>query len=99
MNAKSIEKEPELQQVLWACYQYWQSETSLPLGERVICYSWVLRTYEDRFHNKFHQSKLQRLTKDGFLSQEDVSRSKRRRYYKIIAPDQVETHLRKWGLY
>jgi hypothetical protein len=99
MNTKSIEKELELQQVLWACYQYWQNETSLSPSERVICYSWILRTYEDRFHNKFHQSKLQRLTKDGFLSQEDVSRSTRRRYYKIVAPDQVENLLRKWELY
>lgn len=99
MSAKGIENESELQHVLWACYQHWQSESSLPPSERVICYSWVLPPYEDRFHTKFHQSKLRRLTKDGFLSQEDVSRSGRRRYYKITDPDQVANLLRKWGLY
>jgi len=97
MRSKGIENEPELQRILWACYNYWQSESSLPSSERVICYSWVLRPYKDRFGVKFHQSKLRRLTELGFLSPVDVSRGGRRCYYKIGDPDQVDNLLKKWG--
>lgn len=93
-----IENNPELQQVLWACYKYWQGE-SLPTHERVICYSWVIKLYEERFGAKFHQSRLRRLTELGFLKEDDTSRGGRRRYYKIIDPNRGDNLLRKWNLH
>ncbi len=89
MRADEFEKDLELQQVLWACYEYWQGET-LPPRERVICYSWVVRVYEDRFGTKFHHSKLRHLAKLGFLKEDSTSRGGQRRYYKIVEPDHVE---------
>ena len=97
MRADEIEDYPELQRVFWACYKYWQGE-SLPPGERIICYSWVLHLYEDKFGTKFHQSRLRQLAKFGFLKQDHTSRSGRRRYYKIVDPDRVDVLLRKWNL-
>ena len=97
MKADEIENEPELQQVLWACYKYWQNE-SLPAHERVVCYSWIVGLYNERFGAKFHPSKLHHLTKLGFLKEDDTSRSGHRRYYKITNPDQVNELLMKWGL-
>jgi hypothetical protein len=96
--ADRIENNTELQQVLWACYKYWQSEESSPPDERVVCYKWVLRVYEDRFGSKFHQSKLRRLVTLGFLERDDTSRREHRRYYKVIDPDRVEILLTKWDL-
>ena len=97
MRVNEIENDLELQQVLWACYKYWQGE-SLPPDERIICYSWVRRLYEDRFGTKFHQSKLGRLAKLGFLEKGDTARSGNRRYYKIADPNRVDDLLRKWNL-
>ena len=97
MEVNEIEEDLELQRILWACYKYWQSESS-PTEERGICYKWVLGTYEDRFHTKFHQYRLRRLAKLGFLKQDDTSRAGNRRYYKIIDPDRVSELLRKWNL-
>lgn len=92
-----IEKDRELQQVLWACYKYWQDEP-LPPKERAICYSWVVRVYESRFDIKFHPSRLRRLEKLGFLKRNVTSRSGHRRYYKIVEPDRVAELLRGWNL-
>lgn len=97
MTVNEIEKAPELQQVLWACYKYWQSE-SLPPDERAICYSWVVRLYQDRFGVRFHQYKLRRLTELGFLKEDDTSRGGHRRYYKILDPNRVADLLVKWSL-
>ena len=97
MRVNEIENDPELQRVLWACYKYWQGE-SLPPHKRAICYSWVRRLYENRFGTKFHQSRLRRLAKLGFLKQDVASRGGNRRYYKIIDPDRVDDLLRKWNL-
>jgi len=97
MRVEEIENNPELQRVLWACYKYWQGE-SLPPRERVICYGWILRLYEDKFGVRFHQSRLGQLAKLGFLEQADTSRGGRRRYYKIVDPDRVDALLRKWNL-
>lgn len=97
MRVNEIENDLELQQVLWACYKYWQGE-SLPPDERIICYSWIRRLYEDRFGAKFHQSKLGRLAKLGFLKKGDTARSGNRRYYKIADPNRVDDLLRKWNL-
>lgn len=97
MRVDELEKDSELQQVLWACYEYGQGEKPRPL-ERVICYSWVVRIYEDRFGTKFHHSKLRRLAKLGFLKKDDTSRGGRRRYYKMVEPGHVADLLRKWNM-
>jgi hypothetical protein len=97
MGADEIENDLELQRILWACYKYWQDE-SLPPHERTICYSWVIGPYEDKFDTKFHQSKLQRLAKLGFLKQDETSRGGGRRYYKIINPEEIDALLRKCSL-
>lgn len=97
MGPNEIEDDLELQRILWACYKYWDGE-SLPPQERIICYSWVLGPYEDRFGTKFHQSGLRRLTKLRFLEKDDTSRGGHRRYYKIVDPDRVGDLLRKWNL-
>ena len=98
MKMDAIECNPELQQVLWACYTYWKSET-LPVLERIICYSWVLPLYEGRFHKRFHQSKLHHLSKLGFLKPDATSRGGHRRYYSLVDPDRVRALLEKWSSY
>lgn len=97
MGANEIEEDLELQRILWACYKYWQGESSPP-DERDICYKWVLGTYENRFRTKFHQSRLRRLAKLRFLKQDDTSRTGHRCYYKIIDPNRVGELLSKWNL-
>jgi len=97
MKTREIENNSELQRVLWACYKYWEGESSPP-QERVICYSWVIGSYKDRFGTEFHQSKLYVLTKLGFLKQDDTARGGNRRYYKIVSPNQVGDLLKKWSL-
>ena len=97
MRVNEIESNVELQQVLWACYKYWEGE-SLPPHERIIYYSWVVRPYEERFGTEFHQSKLRRLASLGFLQQDDTSRGGNRRYYKIADPNGVASLLKKWKL-
>jgi hypothetical protein len=97
MKTDEIENEPELQQVLLACYKYWQDE-SLPANERVICYNWIVGLYSEKFGAKFHPSRLRHLIKLGFLKENDTSRGGHRRYYEIINPDQVHELLMKWGL-
>lgn len=97
MGADGIEDDVELQRILWACYEYWHAE-SLPHHERIICYNWILGPYKDRFGTTFHQSGLRRLTKLGFLKQDQTSRGGHRRYYKIADPDRLGELLRKWNL-
>ena len=92
-----IEGDVELQHVLWACYTYWGNEP-LPVQERSVCHRWVNNVYKDRFGTGFHQSKLRRLVKLGFLEPEEVSRGGNRRYYKIVEPDRVASLLRQWRL-
>jgi hypothetical protein len=95
MNVAEIEKSPELQRVLLACYEYWQGEP-LPLEQRSVCYSWVSGTHRQMFGSEFHPAKLYQLTKLGFLKQDDTSRGGHRRYYKIADPGLVESLARKW---
>jgi hypothetical protein len=97
MKVNEIENDPELQQILWACYKYWQGEPSPP-HKRSICYSWVVSVYEDRFGDKFHQSKLRRLESLGFMQQGDTSRGGSRRYYRLVDPNRVAELLEKWAL-
>jgi hypothetical protein len=97
MNVTEIERDPELQRVLWACYKWWQGDP-LPAHDRSVWYGWVIGPYKDRFGTQFHQSRLYRLTKLGFLKQDNTSRGGNRRYYKLVTPNQVGDLLRKWEL-
>ena len=98
MPTKEIEGNLELQQVLWACFDYWQTEESLPLQDRVICFNWVIDLYKKKFGTGFHQSRLQGLVKLGFLKPADVSRGGHRRYYTIIDPNRVNELLKQWDM-
>lgn len=90
-----INRDSELQRVLLACFEYWQTEP-LPVEKRVICYSWVVGTYKKMFGSEFHPSKLYQLTKLGFLMQDDSARGGNRRYYKIVNPTLVESIANQW---
>jgi len=95
MNVAEIERNPELQRVLLACYEYWQTEP-LPPEQRSVCFSWVSGTHRRMFGEEFHPAKLYQLTKLGFLKQDDTSRGGHRRYYKIVDPSLVELLASKW---
>lgn len=97
MGVNEIEEDLQLKRILWACYEYWHSE-SLPPNKRIICYHWVVGIYEEKFGDKFHQSRLRHLTKLKFLKQDDTSRRGHRRYYKIVDPNQLRDFFRKWNL-
>ncbi len=53
MSVNELEKDPELQHVLIACYEYWRSEP-VPPEERLICFSWVIGPYRKMFGAEFH---------------------------------------------
>jgi hypothetical protein len=57
----------------------------------------VSGTYRRMFGGEFHPAKLYRLTKLGFLTQDDTSRGGHRRYYRITNPALVEALVKKWG--
>lgn len=97
MQTDEIENNPELQQVLWACYQYWRTEAAPP-HERVICYKWVLGPYKNRFGKRFHNLKLHRLSELGFLEKEETARTGHRRYYRLADPEKISNLLGKWQL-
>lgn len=97
MTYNEIEMDSELQRVLWACYHY--CSISPPTDQRwSICYTWALHQYEDRFHDRFHQSKLKRLAKLGFLRAQDTSRAGKRRYYTLVNLEEIAALLKKWNL-
>jgi hypothetical protein len=89
--------EPELQRVLWACFAYWDTEPN-PLNKRAVCYSWVVRYYQNKFGGTFHQSRLQQLARLGLLAKDDTSRGGGRRYYRIDEPARVAELLRGCNL-
>ncbi|HEX9292933.1 MAG TPA: hypothetical protein VF873_04530 [Gemmatimonadales bacterium] len=91
-----IEAEPELQRVLSACYEVWKRE-NLPPDQRLLCYSWILPLYEDRFGKGFHPSRLAQLGTAGLLEKYVSTRNGARRYYKLSDPDRVESLLREWS--
>jgi hypothetical protein len=78
----------ELQRVLWACYHHWQNSPVEP-ANRLLCYTWVVYDHEQRFGVGFHQSRLQRLEKLGFLRQGYSVRGGSRRYYTLVDPTQI----------
>lgn len=97
MDTDALKNDPELQHILWACYEYWRQE-KLPVRQRAICYNWVIDVYKDRFDQRFHQSKLTKLARLGFLKKDYPTRAGSRRYYKIPAADQIEVLLKEWRL-
>ena len=97
MGTEEAKVSPELRQVLWACYMYWQGEP-VPPDERSICYGWIAGPYERKSGTSFHQSRLRQLVELGFLDQADVARGGYRRYYKIVDPDRIENLLKEWDL-
>lgn len=96
MTTADVEGEPELQQVLSACYEVWKSENA-PSDQRLLCYAWVLPHYEDRFGKGFHPSRLAQLGTAGLLEKYVSTRTGRRRYYKLPDPDHVGSLLSKWS--
>ena len=97
MGTEEVEVSPELQQVLWACYVYWQGEPSPP-DKRTIYYGWIAGPYEQKFGATFHQTRLRQLVNLGFLERVDVAGVRYRRYYKMVDPDRVAGLLREWDL-
>jgi hypothetical protein len=87
----------EIQRVLWACLTYWNAEPN-PVDQRAVCYSWVVRCFEDRFGGTFHQSRLQHLARLGLLTKDDTSRGGNRRYYRINDPAQLAEFLKGCNL-
>lgn len=97
LSLKETDLDTELRHVLWACHHYWQGESLSP-DQRVICYTWVRKPYEDRFGVSFHPSRLARLAKLGFLAKDDTARGGSRRYYKLVDPVHTQERLAEWGL-
>jgi hypothetical protein len=97
METTGIPNNLELQRILSACYDYWQTEP-LPPQKRAVCYSWVKRRYCARFGEGFHPSRLRQLARLGFLEKEGVSRGGSRRYYRIIDPVRLAALLRECSL-
>jgi len=97
MKPTDIENEPELQQILWACYECSQTDL-VAAGEGSVCYSSMIDSYKKKFRSEFHPAKLYWLTKLGFLKQAHASRGGNRRYYTITNRDRVLQLLKKWKL-
>jgi len=97
MKPVNISDDTELQRILWATFAYWK-EKDTPPTERLVCYSWILRKYKQRFKTEFHHSRLSQLEKLGFLEKSETSRAGHRRYYKIVNPERVTPLLTTWKL-
>ena len=96
--SKEALNDPELQRILLACLDYWNTE-QVPVNERAICFSWVARRYKARFGGTFRQSSLQELARLGVLAKDgDTSSGGHRRYYRIIDPAQMAEFCSKRGL-
>ena len=93
MKANQVHLGPELHRVLWAVFDYWNAEP-LPLEERSICYTWIVRRYQNKFDGPFHQSRLQELARLGLLEKDDAAHQGNRRYYKVSDPAQVAALLK-----
>lgn len=96
MSTNGIETERELQQILWACYDFWK-ESSRPPNEREIYYGWIIDRYKNKFGASFHQATLRRLITLGYLAAGDTARGGDRRYYKLVDPNKTANDLKSWG--
>lgn len=85
------------QHILWACYACLGNRAA-QFDEALVCYSWARERYMARFDGLFHQSRLDRLAKLGFLEKDISTRGGKRRYYKIVDPDRVQSLLQGWSL-
>ena len=97
MSIQEIVNEKELKRVLWACYNYWDNE-SKPIDKRVICYTWVLKEFKNRYDKVFDESEIIKLANHGILVEVDKSRDKNQIYYKLNNPAEVKEKLLIWGL-
>ena len=97
MNKEEVGKSPELQQVLWVCYECWKNETLAP-NDRVLCFSWLIDPYRKKFGTRFKPTDLYWLTKYGFLIQGETGKGGNRRYYKLADPDKTFELLQAWAL-
>lgn len=97
MNEIVLQRNIELQRILWSCYDYWSREP-VPQESRSICHSWVTGPYQDRFGDSFHQSRLRELARLGFLIPDDTSRGGKRRYYRLNQPERIADLLARLGL-
>ncbi len=96
--SNEILNDPELQRILVACLDYWNTEPVAP-AERFVCYTWVLRRYQARFGGTFHQSRLAELERLEVLAKDgDTSRGGHRRYYRIIDPFALAERLKGCNL-
>src|SRR5262245_31633540 len=97
MNEEARRRDPDIQRVLSPCYGYWSREM-VPPPERMICHSWAIDPYRERFGGTFHQAKLRRLANLGFLRQLYTVRGGSRRYHAIVNPERVAELLAESGL-
>jgi hypothetical protein len=86
--------DPELKEVLWACYDYWKN-MEYPEERRAICYAWVAPKYELRFKVRFQESKLSELAKRGLLELDEFSGGGNRRYYRLVDPERIRRLLQE----
>ena len=98
MNIHNLEDDRELQQVLWACYHYWD-DPALPPDERLFCHRWIVGPYVDRFGAPFAPDRLACLVDLNLLHRAGTSRRGDRRYYYLADPDRVRAWLEVWGLH
>jgi hypothetical protein len=82
MSAAISGEVSELQRVLGFCHECWEAQTG-PSDQRVVCYRWLERRYREAFGCTFHPTKLQQLTRLGFLERAEVVRGGARRYYRL----------------
>jgi restriction system protein len=83
-----FDEDPELLQILQACYECWSRE-SVPPDQRAVCHSWIAGPYEKLFGKTFHQGRLRKLARLGLLKEDYTTRGGHRRYYKIQDPARV----------
>jgi hypothetical protein len=96
MTVHDPENDLELAQIIATCYSQWR--TAGGTADTLICYSWLLDAYHDRFACGFHQSKLANLARLGFLRRVDATRGGHRCYYRLADQVRVEAVLDHWGL-
>jgi hypothetical protein len=97
MSVQTLDLTPEQQRILWACYAYWAASPAPP-EQRLVCYTWVLYCYQQRFGGEFTPPQLRSLAQLGLLRPGHVVRGGGRRYYTLADPQRVHELLGEWGL-